>query len=158
MLVLLAALLFLAGCREKLSDEKADAILKDLAARLVEMEDSSGETRMAEVRAICAEHGAEIKALAAYLKDNPNSEDSLARYMGDAFDKQLAEKKKKYSEQLKEIDKTTKETVDTLKESSETRMKTLGTSTAGELEKLKAHFDKKQAELEKAIAAVKAQQ
>ena len=156
--VILAALFLMVGCREELSTEKADTVLKELALKLAGMEGSSPEARMGEVRGVCAKQGIEIKTLAAYLSEHPDSADKLAGYIADEFAKELADKRKEYQAKLDQIDIQATKDLASAKDKAEAERKALKAKRDKELEKLKKEFETRQAELEKAIAAVKSQQ
>jgi len=154
---IILAVLALAGCRNSLSDERANAVLKDLARELTQMESPSVEQRMERVKAVCDKQGVDQDSFARYLKDHPGSEKVLAGYMTEILQQQLGERKLAFEKKLEDLRKEHQTAVDGIKADTAKRITQTEGAAKVEIEQLKADFEKKREATLKAISELRLQ-
>ncbi len=151
LILVLVALACLAGCREKLADEKADGILKDLAVELAQLDKPTPEAHLAKVQDACKKHGIPVESFAIWLKDHADSQTKLAAHLQAIYDKQIEERKALLASQIKALEEEGQGVVESANADALKKKQEIEAATRTEVEKLETEFKTKELELQKAL-------
>jgi len=157
LILVLVVLVCLAGCREKLADEKADGILKDLAVELAQLDNPSLDAQFAKVQDACKKHGVLIESFSVWVKDHSDAQTRLATHLQAIYDKQLGERRSQLAAQVKALESEGKSAVETANLDAQKKKQELEAATRTEVEKLETEFKQKELELQKALQEVRNQ-
>ncbi len=156
--ILLAFAIAVAGCAKGLSEDKAGSILQGLAGELVKLEGAAGGDKMAAVRVVCEKEGVEIDALARYLAEHPDADRRVAEMMQQAFEADLAAKKKEHAVELAKVEAEANKAAQEHKTKILSKKQDLENAMQARIAELQNDFTKKEAELKATIAEINKQQ
>jgi hypothetical protein len=157
LILVLVALAFLAGCRDKLADEKADEILKDLAVELAQLEKPEPDAQIGKVQDVCKKHGVQVDSFAIWLKDHADSQARLATHLQVIYDKQIEERRAQLASQVRTFEEEGKGAVESATAEALKKKQEIEAATRTEVEKLETEFKAKELELQKALEEVRNQ-
>jgi hypothetical protein len=148
-------LLLAAGCNKPISDQEANAVIREIAAELVAMEAASTDARMEKVTAACNKQKLDVKGFAAYLKEHPDVEQRLVAAMQESFQKEFDAYTARKEQEIRTL--AADPAALAAKADLAAKLSELKQATDQDLEKMQADFNQKRQALLKEIDALKAQ-
>lgn len=156
--ILLALAISLVGCAKGLPEDKAEAILQSLAGELVKLEGAAGGDKMAKVKVVCEKEGVEVDTFARYLDEHPDADRRLGDLMQQAFEADLATKKKAYAAEIAEVKADASKAAIEDKAEILVKKQELENAMQAKIAELQNEFKTKEQDLKIAIAKIRAQQ
>ena len=137
---------------------KAGAVLQSLAAELVKLEGAAGGDKMTAVKAVCEKEGIEVDALARYLAEHPDADRRVAEMMQEAFEADLAARKKEHAAELAKVEAEANKAAQEHKAEILSKKQDLENAMQARIAELQNQFAKKEAELKATISEINKQQ